>query len=280
LRTIYDGGHPMTASSTASPTITPRRRKPLVLLLLALFLLPVAARAALFAAEGGPTRWSDADWSSSGTLPAAATEPDARIIVFSGRTGGWKGVVAVHSWAVVKRANAKAWTRYDVVGWGTPVRVNGWAPDGRWFGHAPTVVADLRGDAAAALIPRIEAAVTSYQFRRAGDYKIWPGPNSNSFVAALLRAVPELGTALPPNAIGRDFRDGFYAGLTDSRTGVELNLAGYAGAKFGWVEGIEVNLFGLVVGLDLRRPAIKLPGFGRIGMDSLLPAARPPATAA
>ena len=70
---------------------------------------------------------------------------------------------------------------------------------------------------------------------------IWPGPNSNSFVAAVLRAVPELGVALPPNAVGRDFRDGFYAGLTDSRTGIELNLYGLAGMKLGWVEGIEVE---------------------------------------
>ena len=37
------------------------------------------------------------------------------------------------------------------------------------------------------------------------DYRIWPGPNSNSFVAHVLREVPELGTTLPPNATGRDF---------------------------------------------------------------------------
>jgi hypothetical protein len=29
-------------------------------------------------------------------------------------------------------------------------------------------------------------------------------------------------------------------------------------------EGIEVNLFGLVAGIDFRRPAIKVPGIGRI----------------
>jgi hypothetical protein len=33
------------------------------------------------------------------------------------------------------------------------------------------------------------------------------------------------------------------------------------------VEGIEVNFLGLVAGLDLRHPAVKLPGFGRIGLD-------------
>ena len=36
--------------------------------------------------------------------------------------------------------------------------------------------------------------------------------------------------------------------------------------KIGWVEGIEFNLLGLVAGLDLRHPGVKLPGFGRIGV--------------
>ena len=31
-------------------------------------------------------------------------------------------------------------------------------------------------------------------------------------------------------------------------------------------EGIEVNLLGLVFGVDVLRPALKLPFFGRIGM--------------
>ncbi len=93
---------------------------------------------------------------------------------------------------------------------------------------------------------------------------MWPGPNSNTFVAAVLRAVPELATTLPPNAIGKDFRDGYpYVGLTDSRTGVEASLFGLIGVKAGWVEGIELNILGLVAGLDLRHPAVKLPGFGR-----------------
>jgi hypothetical protein len=29
-------------------------------------------------------------------------------------------------------------------------------------------------------------------------------------------------------------------------------------------EGVELNLFGLVTGVDFRRPALKLPGIGRI----------------
>jgi hypothetical protein len=201
-------------------------------------------------------------------LPKASEHPEARMLVLSGRTGGLKGLVAVHSWIVLKRENARGWTRYDVVGWGNPVRLNNWAPDGRWFGDMPYVVADVRGEQAAALIPRVEAAVREYAYANAGDYRIWPGPNSNTFVATVLRAIPELGAAMPPNAIGKDFRDqGFYLGLTDSRTGFELNLWGVLGFKAGWVEGVELNVLGLVAGFDVRYPALKLPGFGRLGLD-------------
>lgn len=257
----------------ADPTSRKPLRKVLVLLIVALFLLPIAARAALYALDDAPRSWRDANWSSTGSLPAARDFPDARVIVFSGRTGGWKGVLAVHSWIVVKAKGAQSWTRYDVVGWGNPVRINGWAPDGFWYGNRPVIVADIRGDAATALIPKIDAAVKGYQYRNAGDYRIWPGPNSNTFVATVLRAAPEIGAVMPSNAVGRDFRPLPYLGLTDSRTGVEANLWGVLGIKVGWVEGIEVNLLGLVAGLDLRHPAIKLPGFGRLGVNATVTAA-------
>jgi hypothetical protein len=96
---------------------------------------------------------------------------------------------------------------------------------------------------------------------------MWPGPNSNTFTASVLRAVPELEATLPPNALGKDFRPYPYLGLTDSGTGIEASLWGLLGVKVGWVEGVELNFFGLVAGLDLRHPALKLPGFGRLGMD-------------
>jgi hypothetical protein len=259
------------------PASRPRRRRPhriLILALVAAFLLPIAARATLFAFDDRPQGWNRANWSSIGSLPAANAHPDARVLVLSARTGGWRGVVAVHSWIVVKPENGTRWMRYDVVGWGNPIRTNGWEPDGRWRGNDPTVVVDVRGAEAERLIPKIEAAVKDYQWRNAGDYRAWPGPNSNTFVATALRAVPELGAILPPNAIGRDFRPEFYLGVSDSRTGIELNLWGVAGFKLGWVEGVELNLLGLVTGVDFRNPAIKLPGIGRVGIELLVPPAQ------
>ncbi len=244
------------------------RRTVIMLAIFLLFLAPLLARAALYAVGNAPRSYRDADWSSTGALPPARQFEPARVVVFTGTTGAWKGVFSVHSWVVLKRTGAKDWTRYDVVGWGMPVRTNGWPADGRWYGNAPMAIADVSGPDAEKMIPKIEAAVHDYTYSRAGDYRIWPGPNSNSFTAAVLRAVPELGVTLPPNAVGRDFRPSFYAGWTDSHTGVELNLYGYAGIKLAWAEGIELNLLGLVAGLDLRRPALKLPGFGRIGVDA------------
>jgi len=241
--------------------------KKIVLTLLALFLIPLALHGALYATQTRAASYDRADWSSTGMLPPASADREARLLILTGRTGRWRGIFAVHSWVVFKPENAANWSRYDVVGWGQPVRTNGWAPDGHWFGNVPRVLLDVRGAEASALIPKVEAAIAAYQYSQTGDYRIWPGPNSNTFVASVLRAMPEVETTLPANAIGKDFRPVPYAGLTDSRTGIEASLFGLLGVKLGWVEGVEVNFLGLVAGLDLRHPALKLPGFGRVGMD-------------
>ena len=260
----------MIAASPSRPRF--RRRKTLIWAFLAIFLLPVFAGAGALAYRGGPTHWSQWDRAITSQMPAASQHPEARILVMTGRTRGWKGVVAVHSWIVIKGKDDRTWRRYDVAGWGNPVRLNWWPPD-LWFGQHGEVMVDLKGEHAEKLIPRIEAAIKDYRYANVGDYRIWPGPNSNTFVAAVLRAVPELGVALPPNAIGRDFRPWPYAGLTDSGTGVEANLWGLLGVKLGWIEGIELNVFGLVAGLDVRHPAVKVPGYGRIGFEQTATAA-------
>ena len=55
-----------------------------MLTIFALFLAPLIARAALYAAGDGPRKWHDADWSSTGTLPPAGDYTPARVIVFTG----------------------------------------------------------------------------------------------------------------------------------------------------------------------------------------------------
>jgi hypothetical protein len=146
--------------------------------------------------------------------------------------------------------------------------MDGFAPDGRWFGALPETIVSVDGEDAERLIPKIRSVIETYKFRAYGDYHPWPGPNSNTFVQAALDAVPELNAVLPPTAIGKDYPyHGEWYGLTPSRTGIFLNFAGYLGLKIGWVEGIEVNLLGGVFGIDFRRPAIKLPAVGRLGVQ-------------
>jgi hypothetical protein len=239
----------------------------LLLLFVLLYLLPIGVAAALHLRDGVGAEWWQADRSSAGHLPPAAAHAPAMVRVFAAPTVRWRGIFAVHSWVVVKPEGAEDYTRYDVTAWGDPIRVNGFAPDGRWFGRAPQQVFAADGAEAARMIPRIEAAVAAYPWRGRGDYRVWPGPNSNTFVAALMEAVPEAGAVLPPTAIGKDFpHDGRWLRATASGTGVRLTLGGYAGITLGWVEGVEVNILGAVAGIDLRRPAIKLPGLGRIGL--------------
>ena len=103
--------------------------------------------------------------------------------------------------------------------WGQPIRVDGFTPDGRWFGAPPETILRVDGEDAERLIPKIRSVIESYKFGAYGDDHPWPGPNSNTFVQAALDAVPELNAVLPPTAIGKDYPyRGEWYGLTPSRT--------------------------------------------------------------
>jgi hypothetical protein len=243
-------------------------RKTLIVFLL-LLVVPIAASAVKYLFGDRSVDWQSADRSSAGLLPPPAAHPDALVRVFAARTVRWRGIFAVHSWIVTKEPHAASYTRYDYTAWGEPIRINGFAPDGRWFGDMPVTIAAAEGEAAGRMIPKIRAAVDGYQLRSYGDYRAWPGPNSNTFVSAVLSAVPELHAALPPTAIGKDFpANGAIFGWTPSATGIRVSLGGYLGLTIGWVEGIEINFLGAVFGIDLRRPALKLPGVGRLGFST------------
>lgn len=232
-----------------------------------LYLAPLAVSAGLYFVRNHGTDWRSADRSSTGLLPPATTDGEAKVRVFSARTVSWRGMLATHSWVVIKDAGGKAYQRFDYTAWGMPIWVDRFVPDGRWFGSTPKVVFAADGPEAERMIPRIRETIASYRYAKLGDYHIWPGPNSNTFVAAVMSAVPEMRASLPATAIGKDFPyDGRWIGLTPSGTGIRANLGGYFGVTLGWVEGLEVNILGAVAGLDFRCPGLKLPGLGRIGL--------------
>lgn len=233
-----------------------------------LMLLPVlvSAGCAMLERDGN---WREARRDSSGQAPDPAAVRDAVVQVYAARTVGWRGALGVHTWIAAKPSGAAHYTRYEVVGWGVArgvpaVRVGRANPDNYWFGAYPEKIADVRGPHVDALIARIETAVREYPYP--DTYRTWPGPNSNTFVAHVLRSVPELRVDLPPTAIGKDYLPGgSVAAASPSGTGYQLSIFGLAGVLVGLEEGVELNLLGLTVGLDLNSPGIKLPGVGRVG---------------
>ncbi|HXV31985.1 MAG TPA: DUF3750 domain-containing protein, partial [Sinorhizobium sp.] len=52
---------------------------------------------------------------------------------------------------------------------------------------------------------------------------------------------------------------------TDGRD-LHATLYGLAGIAAGWRSGLEVHFMGLVAGIDLARPGIKIPAIGRLGI--------------
>ncbi len=213
--------------------------------------------------------WRTASQRAAGLAPDPATHPEATVQAYAGRAFGWRGAFAVHTWLAVKPAGAAHYMRYEVIGWNlryadTSVSVSALrAPDAEWYGAAPQLLAEVRGADAESVIARLPQVVAAYP--DAPRYRLWPGPNSNTFIAYLGRSLPELHLALPSNAIGKDFLpDGRICTSAPSGTGYQCSLFGLFGILAAVDEGIEVNLLGLVFGIDFRHPALKLPGIGRL----------------
>jgi hypothetical protein len=215
--------------------------------------------------------WRTADRSSAGIAPDPRNAPEAVVQVYAARAFNWRGALAVHTWVAAKPRDGDYYTVHQVMGWrryqNLPVVISTPdIPDRLWYGARPELLVDLRGEQATQAIPRIEAAVASYPFVH--EYGLWPGPNSNTFTAHVGREVPELAMDLPTTAIGKDFlTNGSIVESAPSGTGGQLSLYGLLGVTVAREEGLELNILALNFGIDLLRPAIKLPGIGRIGMN-------------
>lgn len=252
------------------PTCRPRSGLRTAARLLAGFvIIAVAAFAGVYLRHTPITDWRSAATGSVGIAPLAANTPEAVVLVYAARTVKWRGYFAVHTWIAVKAENAVSYTTLQVIGFrlkrtGSAVVIEDGLPDRRWYGAAPELIAELRGPRAAAAIPKILAAAKTYPYPR--EYRAWPGPNSNTFTSWVLRHTPELATELPPHAIGKDWPATGFVGGSESGTGLQLSVLGVAGVTLGLAEGIEMNLLGLSLGVDVARPALKLPFWGRLGM--------------
>jgi len=232
------------------------------------FAAGLVALAAAMAGRVAGQDWRTASQEPVGLAPDPAKTPEAVVQVYAARVWGMRGVFGVHTWIAVKPAAAKQYTVYELIGWrlryqDTALVIRSRAPDARWFGSVPELVAEKRGAGVDELIRRIDRAARAYPWAR--EYTLWPGPNSNTFTAWVLRAVPELEADLPPTAIGKDYSGSRLVSSAPSGKGFQLSLFGLAGLTASGVEGLEINLLGLTFGVNPFDPALKLPLVGRVG---------------
>ena len=142
--------------------------------------------------------------------PNPADYPDAVVQVYGADVWGIRGRFAIHTWIATKAPQAETYTIYHVLGWRlrrgqSVVSIDEGVPNRKWFGSEPTLLLDQRGEKARELVGKIDKAARQYPF--ASTYKMWPGPNSNSFIAWIGLKVPELNLSLPAKALGKNWME-------------------------------------------------------------------------
>jgi hypothetical protein len=114
----------------------------------------------------------------------------------------------MHTWVATKAERDSSYRIYQVIGWklrrsGNVVSVSRDRPDKPWFGSPAILLHEIVGNQANALITAIDDAARSYPY--AGEYTMWPGPNSNSFTQWISLRVPRLDLEHPTKAIGKNW---------------------------------------------------------------------------
>lgn len=199
----------------------------------------------------------------------------------------WYSRFAHHAWIDLRNAEG-FWTRVEILGFPFSVHIEdiseAEAFSARRFGRDVHLIKTVAGPQAQAMVARVlELAEACEDYGRlvlewdeqggyAGhvvpasgrDYRNWPGPNSNTFVAWLIEGTPGLHAELHHNAVGKDYPEGFRVGRTSAGYGLEVELA-WLGVGLGLSQGLELHILGMTAGLDLWPPAIKLPMLPRLG---------------
>lgn len=261
-------------NSKTPKTKTPKKKSPactamlLTLLAAGLFMLQPLFKLCVQPLHIGDQNARDRafhDRRSAGLSPDPATHPEAVVQIFAARAWGIRGVFAEHTWIAFKPRDASAYTVCQIKGWLlseqgiSPLEIQESIPDQYWMGSVPRTLLDLRGPQAERAIPGIRRSIAAYPF--ADKYQLWPGPNSNTFTAHVIRKVPQLGCPLPVTAIGRDYLPGgVFISRTPSNTGYQVSVLGLASVSAARSEGLELSLLGLTIRIDIQGRSIYLPG--------------------
>jgi len=218
--------------------------------------------------------WRTADRSSAGIAPRPEQEQAAVVQVYGARAYNWRGYFSLHTWISTKEAGANGYYVHEVTGWRHyVVQSRRDDPDRAWYGAPPTLIADIRGEQAARIIDQLDEVIDRYPYPT--EYTAWPGPNSNTFVAWVIRQIPEMDVALPNHAIGKDYLGNGVLSEVPGGSGYQLSLGGYFGILAGVREGFELNILGLSMGINPLGLGIKLPGIGELALRNTNPMPEP-----
>ena len=183
--------------------------------------------------------------------------------------------IAVHYWFAVFDPALRQWHRWEV--WQTKhaggksighVHCDLRHPDCGVGGGAYRLAAEWGGSAARAICAVLEN-VQSYPHR--DRYRAWPGPNSNTFVAWVLREAG-LHHSFDPRAIGKDYSGllGIRLSSRPPRAQLETPLLG---VTLSLHAGVEVHLLGLTCALRWWPLEVYTP-FGRVSFLKTADSAR------
>lgn len=239
------------------------------ILLITLFIILLIFIGPMIVVISGQINFKDDYRTASRESAQLAPDPkitkEAVIQAYGARAFNWRGAFGIHCWIAVKPKNADEYIVYQLIGWNiyhgkSMVDIRNDIPDRSWFNQKPKIILDIRGEEAQKLIPQIQKAAEIYPYTK--KYTLWPGPNSNSFIAHIGRNVPDLGLTLPAAALGKDFlgENKFFA-KTPSATGYQFSLYGLLGIALAKKEGIEINILGLNYGIRFQPFGIIFPGF-------------------
>jgi hypothetical protein len=223
----------------------------------------------------------DPDWrttsrESVGIVDIQSHKNEAVFQIYTARAFSWRKYIAIHPWIAWKDEDDSEFHIAQVTSWnldysGSSLTVLDDIPDRKWYGEDPKIIFQATGDKANAIIKQVKKLIKNYPYKK--QYRMWPGPNSNTFVDYIIRNVREITVELPPEAIGKDYLgpDQYFA-KSPGGSGYQFSVFGVLGLTVGLSEGIEFCVLGLTFGLDFYSPAIKLPFVGRVGaIDSPLP---------
>ncbi|NUP07384.1 MAG: DUF3750 domain-containing protein [Polyangiaceae bacterium] len=190
--------------------------------------------------------------------PPAQLPSTPYVAVLSGQMPPPIDRVARHAWIVVQRQDGPP-HRHEYGSSGGPDPFDDFAA-GDVMLHGVVAGTDAEIAAIDACLERAHSAF----FEDHPDYFPIPGPNSNTYVARLIRDC-SLMIELPATAIGRDYVGPVGADVTEAGTGIQIGSIPF-GLRIGAREGVGIQIFGLPLGIHFWPPGIEVPiNPGRIG---------------